>query len=170
MAINFNGNEQTHASIPLQVQVTTKKDTFTRNGALGTVTGLYGQITPSSSNSRILILVSLHGQGNGGQRMMFGLRRDRASDSSSVTNDFSGDASGNRTRAIGSQQPEGGNGQHSMSYITVDTPSTTSQLTYYVLIGAEGSQPFYLNRSESDGDSSTVHRTASSITLMEFGS
>ena len=57
-----------------------------------------------------------------------------------------------------------------MSYITIDTPNTTSQITYYVLIGAEGSQPFYLNRSNDDSDSATVHRTASSITVMEFGS
>jgi hypothetical protein len=170
MAINFTGDEQTHASIPLQVQTQTKKDTFTRSGAMGTVTGLYAQITPSSSNSKILILVSLHGQGNGGQRLCYGLRRDRASDSSSVTDDFSGNAAGSRTRAIGSVYPEGGNSQHSMGFITVDAPSTTSQLTYYVLVGAEGSQPFYLNYSEDDSDSATVHRTASSITVMEFGS
>ena len=168
MAINFSGNEQTHASVPLQVQVQTKKDTFTRNGAMGTVTGLYAQITPSSTNSKILILVSLHGQGNGGQRLYYGLRRDVGG--STEINAFNGDASGSRTRAIGSQYPEGGNSQHAMSYITIDTPNTTSQITYYVLIGAEGSQPFYLNRSNDDSDSATVHRTASSITVMEFGS
>tara|TARA_R100000278_G_scaffold3981_2_gene6963 strand:- start:204 stop:716 length:513 start_codon:yes stop_codon:yes gene_type:complete len=170
MAINFSGGEQTSTSIPLQVKTAIKKDTATRNGNMGTISGLSVAINPSSTESRFMIFVTLHGNGNSNQRMYYGLQRHRASDNSNVVNDFNGNGSGSRTRAIGSQNPNGGNGQHAMGYIAYDQPGTTSTVTYYVLIGAEGNQPFYLNRSQDDSDSGTVHRTASSITVMEFGS
>tara|TARA_R100000329_G_scaffold128596_2_gene107416 strand:+ start:894 stop:1406 length:513 start_codon:yes stop_codon:yes gene_type:complete len=170
MAINFSGGEQTSTSVPLQVKYNIKKDTASRSGAYGNISGFSVTITPSSTNSKFLIMVSLHGQGNSGQRMYFGLRRYRASDNSNVEGDFNGDGSGSRTRAIGSQYPQGGNSQHSMHYATIDVPNTTGDVTYSPLIGAEGSNPFYLNRSRDDSDSGTVHRTASSIIVMEFGS
>ena len=170
MAINFSGGEQTSSSVPLQIKYYIKKNTASRNGSYGNICGFAVSITPSSTNSKLLIIVSLHGQGNQGQRLYYGLRRHRASDNSNVENDFTGDASGSRTRAIGSQYPEGGNSQHCMSFVTIDEPNTTSVCTYSPLIGAEGSQPFYLNRSQDDSNSGTVHRTASSITVMEFGS
>ena len=50
----------------------------------------------------------------------------------------------------------------------LDSPGTTSAVTYRVMITTEGSYTLYINRSNSDAASSSVFRTASSLTLMEI--
>ena len=49
----------------------------------------------------------------------------------------------------------------------LDSPATTSAVSYKVMITTEGSYTLYVNRSQSDSSSSSVFRTASSFTLME---
>ncbi len=51
----------------------------------------------------------------------------------------------------------------------LDSPGTTSAVSYKVMITSESTGFYlYVNRSHSDGNASSVFRTASSLTLMEI--
>jgi hypothetical protein len=55
------------------------------------------------------------------------------------------------------------------SFNFLDTPSSTSSLSYSVKIGGNGSSIIYVNRSGRDNDATTGDgRHASTITLMEI--
>ena len=50
----------------------------------------------------------------------------------------------------------------------LDSPGTTSAVSYKVMITTEGSYTLYINRSVTDSSASSVFRCASSLTLMEI--
>jgi hypothetical protein len=53
--------------------------------------------------------------------------------------------------------------------VSLDSPSTTSGLTYQVYVQAETPQTLWVNRGqENDGDTAISGRFVSSITLMEI--
>ena len=54
------------------------------------------------------------------------------------------------------------------SMMTLDSPSSTSSLTYKVQAGAEGGYTVYVGRNAGDSDSAAVYRVSSSITVMEI--
>jgi hypothetical protein len=147
----------------LQVVSATKTDTWTNSGTFADITGLSVSITPALTSSKILVFVNLHIGGNQGANMYFKVLRDSA--------DISvGDTAGSRTRVSGAAVSPWINGMTSNNVTHVDSPSTTSAITYKVqATGEVGSYTFYLNRYSSDSDSSSRARAASNITVMEIG-
>ena len=153
----------------LQTVSTTKTDTFATNpsSAWIDVTGLSVSITPSAASSKILILVDAKISNNTGNSQHVHLRRN-ASDEI-----YRGDASGNKTRASSSAYVHatiaatGYYGVIPISLTYLDTPNSTSELTYKLQWLIESGGTFALNRTVSDEDSSGRPRNLSTITVIE---
>jgi len=153
----------------LQVVSTTKTDTFSASVASGAftsnVTGLEAAITPVSTSSKIRVEVSL----SGARTTNLPISVPRLMRDSTAIG--IGASPGSRTAAssasvVVSTQPA--------SIVTVgidfvDSPSTTSEITYGVqLSGAStSSETVYVNRSPSDSNSVGLVRAISTITLTE---
>ena len=133
----------------------------TTSATMVDVTGMSVAITPSATNSKILIIASITATGTETRRFFLGLKRG----STVIAN---GDASGSRIAGVttGAEQ-EGNNALGNFSISFLDSPSSTSEQTYQITGCAESSDTFFLNRSAGDSDSSTVARGASTITAME---
>jgi hypothetical protein len=169
MPVSFNGSGQ----VVSQVISTIKTDTFTTSstitasgGALvntgAAVTGLSATITPRSSANRVLVRVSMYGCGQStvGQMLVL-LYRGSTIVGNAVT---VGSRPGVNARASYMDVAE----YNSSTCIEfLDSPSTTSATTYSVNVGGDAGTA-YVNRTESDANSGTNARTASTITLMEI--
>lgn len=151
----------------LQVVSVAKTDTFSASVAGGgnvAVTGLTASITPISTSSKILALVSVSGSSNRGAGLA-GIILTRGGTPIGV-----GDTAGSRSSL--SAQTVGLNDNNAIANATTvfsDSPSTVSSVTYAVNVHNDSSvsRTIYVNRSNSDTDASYVARTASYITLME---
>ena len=148
----------------LQVVTAHKSDTFSQACSSGTyydITGLSLSITPASSSNKILLLFNINAGLTTGWRGAFRLARG-----STAIN--IGDASGSVRRMSFSSMFTGSSSQtEQASGAFLDTPSSTSALTYKLQIEAEGGT-HYVNRSSSNNSSSTYHCGASNITAMEI--
>jgi hypothetical protein len=147
----------------LQVVSTTKTDTFssTTTGAFTDVTGMSASITPSSTSNKILVIASINS--DGGNNSHIRLVRDS-------TAIFVGDTAGSRSSISGGvarYSPDGdGMVNNGLSYL--DSPSSTSSLTYKIQFYLWLSTTWYLNRTIDDSNAGYGQRGASSITLMEI--
>jgi hypothetical protein len=140
---------------------TVKTDAFTTTStSFVDITGLTATITPSSTSSKILILVDTQVASETGTVSAFlKLLRDS-------TDIYVGDAAGSRVRAaVVSNYNDGG--QDSQSRVFLDSPNTTSAVTYKLQIAGNTGPLVGVNRSRDDFDNVQYARTASSITLME---
>tara|TARA_R100001129_G_C5256373_1_gene229801 strand:- start:135 stop:659 length:525 start_codon:yes stop_codon:yes gene_type:complete len=150
----------------IQVVTSTKTDTFSSTTAGSFLDiSLNATITPQSNSSNILILASVNCAGSDtGLRFMTGIFRGS-------TQIAQGDASSSRQRCSWQGVGTHANAQHSVNHNFIDTGiSTTSATTYHIKLFNEASgYNVYVNRSHTDGDSSTHGRSISSITLMELG-
>jgi len=151
----------------LQVVSTTKTDTFTASiasGATATVSGLSATITPSSTLSKILVLINVGL--TTGQNTTVGAQFILERNGSPVG---VGDAAGNRTQTTNFSGGAGGGNANSGAANFLDSPASTSALTYSVDVkhNATTSETVYLNRAEVDSDLARLSRTISTITLME---
>ena len=144
-----------------QVLSTTKTDTFTVNSRSYTaITGLSVSITPSATTSKILVIVSLQGvASNNGDAVIL---RDS-------TQIYKGDSASSRTRgSFGDFYNGGGSALTSNSASVLDSPSSTSAISYSVSCLTASSSVFYVNRTTTDTDNSGYSRGASTITVMEI--
>jgi len=152
----------------IQVVQNVKTDTssFTSSNASFGVSGLNVSITPTAATSKFLVIYSAYIGSDAGQRHGTLLQRNIGGGSYSEI--FIADAAGARSRATTSGTPrdEVSLVAHAANYL--DSPSTTNVLNYRILIGVEGNQTVFMNRSESDQDSSSLYRTVSTITVMEI--
>tara|TARA_Y100001937_G_scaffold25857_1_gene37131 strand:- start:20 stop:538 length:519 start_codon:yes stop_codon:yes gene_type:complete len=146
----------------IQVKSTTKTDTDSFTSTSFTdVTGLSVSITPTRSDSKILIFVSIHGVGNSSTQAYFRFMRDS-------TAICVGDAAGSRVQAtLGSLYHDQSNDINCASQTFLDSPSTTSAVTYKVQCRTQGSGTIHVNRSDTDANDTTSGRFTSSITVME---
>jgi len=148
-----------------QVIQAVKTDTFSVTGTTyATVTGLTVDITPSSTSSKMLIIGHL-ALGTSDFMAYAQLLRD-----STVL--FIGDAASNRPRVTlalpyASTSPTYMIAAQPICYL--DSPSTTSQVTYGVQIASyDAAKIAYVNRTHADRDTTAYEpRTASSFTVME---
>jgi len=145
----------------LQVLSAEKTDTFTMSTTTFTlVTGLSQSITPRSTSSKILVIASVpftntSTANSGHLRLMRG-----------ATAVFIGDAAGSRTRAAVSVEKISSNtGVSTISFL--DSPNTTSAVSYSIQVRSNNTQPVYVNRTQGDTDSAVNARFAASITVME---
>ena len=150
----------------LQVLSTSKTDTFsTTSQSYIDVTGLSVSITPSSSSNKIFIILDIK-VGAGHEDAAFAGRLMR--DSTAI---YIGDASNSRTRASFGTSRQSGNAGYDVlqdrQAVFLDSPSTTSAITYKVQIMGNNGRYTYVNRTHDDSDDDDTPRTASSITVME---
>ena len=121
-------------------------------------------ITPSSSSSKFLLMMNVSCSANNGSSR-FGLRFMRDSTSVGI-----GVSEGNRTPA--SAQGTGttsNNIDEKLTSIFLDSPSTTSAITYKVQGNVEQSgSNLIINESSTNANDSSVYRAASSFTIMEI--
>ena len=151
-----------------QIVSTTKLDSYSASVAsaavTGIVTGFTVAITPSASNSKILIILNVITGASGEHGMRMQLFRD-------TTQIDLADASSSRGRnSKGVVQMSGGSSYASLlSTNFLDAPNSTSELVYGIKIGntSSGSQSVYVNRSHSDDDNAKYGRSTSTITVME---
>lgn len=153
----------------LQVVSTAKTDPFSVSlgdgGFSSAVTGLTATITPRSSSSKILVMVTVNGSNSGnGSAVAFRLTRDGAPV-------FIGDSAGGSNRLTSYAYVDSTNDARgsNVSATFLDSPSTTSSITYGINLHNphSGTFTYYLNRTASSTENVFFPRTASSITLME---
>lgn len=157
-----------YAGAVLQVQSVTKADTFTTTStSYVDITGLSVSITPTSATSKILVMANLGGNTEnalGGAPVI--LRN------STVVNQAAAASNRGRGSFSGGLHTGDGAGDTLMVYATsttfVDSPATTSAVTYKVQVKSFNGQGVYINRSQEDADSGDRLRTVSTITLMEI--
>ena len=121
-------------------------------------------ITPKFSTSKIFVMVNIGQWDSTGLNQRGSIRLVRDSTAICV-----GDSASNRTRSSATTFGQNSNTDlGGLNICFMDSPSTTSAVTYKVQSQTEGSYTTYINRSASDADSSSISRSASTVTLMEI--
>ena len=131
--------------------------TWTEVGDLSTT------ITPTRSDSKILIMLTMGGLESNGSNQRLGMALRRDSDNIAVANSWGGTSASWAGAGTNANEIK-----NHPSFNHLDSPATTSAVTYRVMVTTEGSYTMYVNRSAGDSASSSVFRTASSLTLMEI--
>ena len=146
----------------VQVVNTVKSDVFTTNQSAGVeveITGLNATITPTSSSNKILIMLNVQTSQAGTTYGLF-VKRDS-------TTILVGDSSSSRLSvAVATGIPQDHNQFESVGFTGLDSPATTSAITYKVFGISDGGD-LRVNRSINDQNNTTGKRTVSTITLME---
>tara|TARA_R100001129_G_scaffold179912_1_gene157317 strand:- start:424 stop:951 length:528 start_codon:yes stop_codon:yes gene_type:complete len=149
----------------LQVVQTVKTDVSSRGGSSGTDTlaaipNFSVDITPSATSSKILVIVNIkHGSANNAW-VRYQLQRDS-------TAIYLGDTASGKTPTTNFEYK----GDYTFSSVSenfLDSPNTTSQITYqvYWAVRTDSTKAGYINRCGYDqGD--YAPRAASSITAIE---
>jgi hypothetical protein len=148
----------------LQVVSVTKADTQTITGTSYTqISGLTASITPISSSSKILISVSIGFGGGTNFYPAFTLYRD-----STPIGINSGSGTGEEC-SFGFQNPTSIERYFQVNHQYLDSPSSTSAITYSVYVSPmrTSSQTININTANSVQDNNQVKGT-STITVMEI--
>lgn len=145
-----------------QVLTTLTQATSDTNSANSWVDIMSLAITPSASNSKILVLFNANLSTNTNDHI--GIKVVRGS------TDINAGNSGSGTRDCFTAIRHMSDDQYHVSNFAgqvLDSPSTTSATTYYVK--ANSNSDFYLNRSYTTTGATTIQRprTSSSMTLLE---
>ena len=159
----------------LQVVSVTKSDTTSlASSSWHKISGLQPSITPSSASNKILIQASFC-IGVSSKSADTPLKLFR-SVGGSDTDIGIGDAAGNRQRCFWGTEDWFGNNNTSdgaefimasASANFLDSPNTTSAITYGVNWRIQSGHAVYLNRTGHDADNTNYPRGSSTITLME---
>ena len=126
-------------------------------------------ITPSSTSSKIFVIYTLSGSADGGQHMVSAVKRAISGGATSFP--AVGDSVSGFQQASTGSRGIGSNNFNiaSQSFSFLDSPSTTSAITYTVVGATENANTWHIN---SNGEDSPNHswsaRFASSITLWEI--
>lgn len=159
---------QQYSGRVLQVVSTTKTDNFsTTSSTLVDITGLSATITPTSSSSKILVMVAIQVGGENNYYAEFSLLRG-----STAIGNYTG-GSGGTVGFMGANSVN----DYSQYYIEtaanqyLDSPATTSATTYKMQVQSlnqtAGQSTVYVNRTYEVSNS--IRATGSSvITLMEI--
>ena len=119
-------------------------------------------ITPTSTSSKVLITGHVSIGSGTGARVGIQLRRG---DSTIIG---SADAAGSRQRTVSAMRQGDGNYATTLTFNFLDSPATTSAVTYKIFGMAEGSETLQVNKGNGDTDNATVFRSASTLTAMEI--
>lgn len=171
---SFGGNLTTalrgisNSSVPsgsiLQVQQAIITGVFsTTSTTFADITGLGVSITPFSSTSKILVMASMYRGSSAAAVTCFRLTR-------SGTAVYVGDPASTRSPSSGAYYVGNGDNVSQISAVEfkfLDSPATTSAITYQVQMHTQGGEVVYIGRSGGDGDSAAVARTPASIIVME---
>jgi len=152
----------------IQIVQTAKTDTFVVSGNGGNfndVTGLTVSITPTDSSNNVLVIAAFNFAADQAHRHGFKILRGS-------TDIFIGDANSDNQRvsAFQGNPPTNANNYH-YTPVCLDTPATTSAVTYKIQVRGEGSGTgLYVNRDSSGNTGDDYFRGCSTITAMEVSS
>ena len=142
-------------------------DVFNTSSTTPVDSGITVNITPSATSSKIWVVahITWHGGGSTAEGSMFLYR------GGSVTA-YIADANGSAVRATHSVafiHGYHGDSQLQSTFSYLDSPSSTSSLTYAVYVSVASGQTIYINRDATDSTAAAHGRSASSITCVEYG-
>lgn len=144
----------------LQVAQTVKTDTFTTSSATYVdITGLSVTITPSDTNSKILVVANVCLDSGGARLNAITLVRGS-------TEIYRGDAAGSRVRSTFGTNASTGDTVNAVTAMYLDSPATTSATTYKIQMRSSTGN-VNMNRSAVDTDNGSYTRVPSSITVFE---
>ncbi len=147
-----------------QVVSTAKVDTFsTTSSSFTDITGLSVAITPSATNSKIYVMTNFQGRSDSGSGYpAFRMLRD-----STVIN--AGTTAGSRVGGFLVMNVFNADNNTGMSISTafLDSPSSTSELTYKIQMKQSGGNTAGVGSGGNDIDGAAYVRSASVITVME---
>ena len=130
------------------------------------VSNMNTTITPSSTSSKILVEVRIQAEpNNSSHETLYGIRRN--------STDI-GSAPGSGSRSVGIQSAwigyHGDNNEslEGANYSYIDSPSTTSSITYRVTAISASNGTLYVNRTIDDGNQAKYERVTSTIRLTEL--
>jgi len=150
-----------------QVVQTTKTDSWSQSTTDQTYynpTSFSRTITPTATSSKILILACCAWSATVNYEI--GTKITRTVGGSEV-DILIGDAAGSRTRTFLSERSNSDADYCTTTMILLDSPNTTSEITYKPVAATESSATLYLNRQHSDSDSAGEFRAASNIICVE---
>lgn len=147
----------------IQVIQNVKYDTFTgsANGTALAVTGINATIIPKFNTSKILIMAQIMYASTG---TTYGGWFKRNGIDIGVGNA----GSGQQQVSIGMALVTDTNQSNTFPYMFMDSPATTSSLTYQFYVNNDNATAIYINRSISDGAAAVGKRGISTVTLMEI--
>ena len=154
----------------IQIKQTLKTDSFNTNSQnLVDITGMSVSITPTRSDSKILVEVHLNFSGDNNMYGQVRLVRDPGDQTVGGSTAVSGNQ---RNGTFGVNTPNGANGQYKMYSAEcqiLDSPATTSTLTYKLQVASTntGGNYFYLNRPSNNDNQQYIIGGSSTITVME---
>ena len=145
----------------LQTVQTVKTDNFsTTSTTFVDVTGFSVAITPSSTSSKVLIMVNMNSSTSGGNNAMIKLVRGS-------TDIGVGDASGSRLQATAQTRMDNdSNSSATLTTCFLDSPNTTSATTYKVQYEVQGGTGT-INITQGAADNDGFGNIISTITAME---
>jgi hypothetical protein len=147
----------------IQVVQTVKTDGFvTSSGSYVDITGLSVTITPSSTSSKILVVSNFFAGSPTYPYPKFQLLRNGA-------NIFQGDSLGSATRQSAAMNPSAASDVNLVAVSTqyLDSPATTSAVTYKWQTFTYGGRNSYVGRTEYTGDLNGAS-VPSTIMVMEI--
>ena len=154
----------------IQIKQTLKTDSFNTNSQnLVDITGMSVSITPTRSDSKILVEVHLNFSGDNNMYGQVRLVRDPGDQTVGGSTAVSGNQ---RNGTFGVNTPNGANGQYKMYSAEcqiLDSPATTSALTYKLQVASTNTSGnnFYLNRPSNNDNQQYIIGGSSTITAME---
>ena len=144
-----------------QVVSTALKTTVTTTSATYVdVTGLTVDITPTATDSKVLVQVSMNVEAENGYISSIKLVRD--------STDIVGDAAGDRDRGTFWVKGHYTATMYNQAILYLDSPATTSAVTYKLQWLIETGGTYALNRTVLDQDTAGRPRNLSTITVMEI--
>jgi len=147
-------------------EYTTRTSFSLNNSSFTAVPGLGCVITPTNSNSKFLINVFILGESlNGRDNMIWGIRR---AISGGATTDINYPGDSNRQGTMVQWPGTSQNFEmHPFDYWYVDTPGTTSTITYTPIIRGTYSVDFFINRDRGYYNYASYRASGSRCTVME---
>ena len=150
-------------SSPQPVQSVLTTTATTTSTTYADITGLTASYTPTSVSQKVLVRGSISFGSTSSNQSAFRLARDGTALTQAT-------ASGSRTVAhVSFFDSANGLGMETATFEFLDTPGTTSSVTYSIQWkrgGASGT--CYLNRAYDDGDYDTRANTVSTLTVIPF--
>jgi hypothetical protein len=149
------------------VDVTTTSSQSLTAGTPAEITGLTLTITPQSASSKFLLMAAWNGESSSvySFESVFGFKRDSF---------YIGNPSADGVRPIGRgvmaqgyYAAESTGTMDSWTGHCLDSPNTTSAITYKVFITAKDAQTLYNNRTAGDTNETGRERTTSSLIVIE---
>ena len=152
----------------IQVKQTLKTDSFhTTSQSYTDITGMTVSITPKFNTSKILLQCNI--QFGGALNLYAPVRLLRGSTHIGQSTVYSGGQT-NATFSLNLTDVSGTASQYkifSTVYQILDSPATTSAVTYKLQVSSWVGRDFYLNRSQQDSGAAWTHGASSTMTAME---